>query len=138
HYEKDYFGADASNPVLSADRVQLNWWVNHPSLENRPTHNVAQIPVVNPVSFTEEGLLDPHDLSVPAGEPVLRLEIPMEFVPLERINPELGSRWRTYLRDAFTTLLGQGYIATDFTRIEKRVFYIFTRDDGSYTYGLET
>lgn len=134
HYEKDYFGADASNPVLSADRVQLNWWVTHPSLETAPAYNVAQIPVVNPVSFTEEGLLDPHELAISTGEPALRLEIPMEFVPLERINPELGSRWRTYLREAFTTLLAQGYIATDFTRIEKRVFYIFTQDDGSYTY----
>ncbi len=132
-YEKDYFGTDASNPVLSADRLQVNWWVNHPALTNRPELDVSKAPLVNGVSFTDEGLLVPHEFRMVEGE-VLRLEIPMEFVPLERVDPALGKRWRDNVREAFTELLKAGYLATDFIRIENRVFYIFTRDDGTYTF----
>jgi len=132
-YEKDYFGADPSNPVLSADRLQVNWWVNHLSLEKRPDIDVTVAPVVNAISFTEEGLPVPHEVRLPE-EPVLRLEIPMEFVPVERVDPDLGKRWRDTVRYAFTHLLARGYLATDFARIENRVFYIFTRDDGTYTF----
>ncbi|MGB7340913.1 MAG: GNAT family N-acetyltransferase [Phototrophicaceae bacterium] len=132
-YEENYFGTDATNPVLSADRLQVNWWVNHPSLTQRQHLNIAELPIINPVSLSDEGLLVPHDLQIPSDD-AIRLEIPMEFVPLERINPALGQQWRDTVRKAFTHLLANGYLATDFTRIENRVFYIFTRDDGSYSF----
>lgn len=132
-YEKDYFGTSANNPVLSADRLQVNWWVNHLSL-NKPTSiNFANTPIVNSVSLSEEGLLIPNDFNLPDSE-IVRLEIPMEFVPLERLNPDLGQKWRDFIRYAFPELLSAGYLATDFTRIENRVFYIFTQDDGTYTF----
>ena len=133
HYEVDYFGQDTDNPVLSADRVQANWWVKHPRLSHRPSLNIGQIPIVNGVSMTEEGLLVPHEFRPDQGD-ILRLEIPIEIVPLERIDPHLGRRWCDYVRHAFTELLSRGYIAIDFQRIENRVFYIFTRDDGSFTF----
>lgn len=132
-YIKDYFGQDYQNPVLSADRLQVNWWVNHPSLNNRPEIDIANAPVVNSVSLSDEGLLTPHEFRMVDSD-VLRLEIPMEFIPLERINPDLGKGWRDTVRDAFTELLKADYLATDFARIENRVFYIFTRDDGTYTF----
>ncbi|MEM9952489.1 MAG: GNAT family N-acetyltransferase [Chloroflexota bacterium] len=132
-YEENYFGADASNPVLSADRLQVNWWVNHPSLNERLQVDASQIPVINAVSLSPEGLLVPNKLAI-ADADRLRLEIPMEFVPLERINPALGQQWRDTVREAFQQLFARGYLATDFARIENRVFYIFTRDDGSYTF----
>ncbi|MEO1286118.1 MAG: GNAT family N-acetyltransferase [Chloroflexota bacterium] len=132
-YEENYFGADASNPVLSADRLQVNWWVNHPSLNERPQVDASQIPVINAVSLSPEGLLVPDKLTI-ADADRLRLEIPMEFVPLERINPALGQQWHDTVREAFQQLFARGYLATDFARIENRVFYIFTRDDGSYTF----
>lgn len=81
-YEKDYFGQDFDNPVLSADRLQVNWWVNHPLLENHPEIDIANAPVVNSVSLSDNGLLIPHELEMVDSD-VLRLEIPMEFVPVE-------------------------------------------------------
>jgi len=132
-YEKDYFGTDSSNPVLNADRLQVNWWVNHLSLENRPEIDRANVPVVNGVSFTDEGLPVPHEFRM-VDSAILRLEIPMEFVPIERIDPDSGKRWRDNIRHAFTELLKADYLATDFVRIENRVFYIFTRNDGTYTF----
>lgn len=132
-YEENYFGEDPLNPVLSADRLQVNWWVNHPSLDNRPRLDYSDAALVNTVRFTDDGLLYPHDVDFPDGN-VLRLEIPMEFVPLDRIDPDTGKRWRDVVRYAFTELLARGYLATDFARIDNRVFYIFTRDDGTYTF----
>lgn len=132
-YEKDYFGTSGSNPVLSADRLQVNWWVNHPSLDNETTPDFSSVPIVNEVSLSADGLLIPNEFCLSANE-VLRLEIPMEFVPLERIDPDLGKQWRDFIRHAFTTLFEAGYLATDFIRIENRVFYIFTQDDGTYTF----
>ncbi|MGJ3237762.1 MAG: GNAT family N-acetyltransferase [Anaerolineae bacterium] len=132
-YEKDYFGTDASNPVLSADRLQVNWWVNHPSLDERPLVTPDTLPCANLTTLDQQGLIVPqsfqvHDVSAQ------RLEIPIEFVPLERIDPALGQHWRDHVRLAFTSLLSAGYLATDFVRVEDRVFYIFTSDDGTFTF----
>ncbi len=132
-YEKDYFGASADNPVLSADRLQVNWWVNHRSLDNTGETDFSIAPVVNGVSLNDDGLLMPSDFQLIENE-ILRLEIPMEFVPIERINPDLAKQWRNFTRHAFTELLNAGYLATDFARIENRVFYIFTQDDGTYSF----
>ncbi|GAB5490023.1 MAG: hypothetical protein Phog2KO_02380 [Phototrophicaceae bacterium] len=132
-YEKDYFGTSANNPVLSADRLQVNWWVNHPSLENPTSVNLIDTPIVNPVSLNGDGLLIPNDFNLPDSE-IVRLEIPMEFVPLERLDPDLGQKWRDFIRYAFPELLQSGYLASDFARVENRVFYIFTQDDGTYTF----
>ena len=132
-YEKDYFGASADNPVLSADRLQVNWWVNHRSLDNTGETDFSIAPVVNGVSLNDDGLLMPSDFQLIENE-ILRLEIPMEFVPIERINPDLAKQWRNFIRHAFTELLNAGYLATDFARIENRVFYIFTQDDGTYSF----
>lgn len=132
-YEKDYFGTSANNPVLSADRLQVNWWVNHPSLENPTSVNLIDTPIVNPVSLNGDGLLIPNDFNLPDSE-IVRLEIPMEFVPLERLDPDLGQKWRDFIRYAFPELLRSGYLASDFARVENRVFYIFTQDDGTYTF----
>ena len=132
-YEKDYFGTSADNPVLSADRLQVNWWVNHPSLTCPTAINFVETAIVNSVSLSEEGLLIPNDFNLPDSE-IVWLEIPMEFVPLERLDPDLGQKWRDFIRYAFPKLLRSGYLATDFARVENRVFYIFTQDDGTYTF----
>lgn len=132
-YEKDYFGTSAGNPVLSADRLQVNWWVNHPLLNEQKEIDFANLPVVNSVSLSDDGLLIPNDFQLLENE-ILRLEIPIEFAPLERVDPDLAKRWRDFVRHAFTELLNAGYLATDFARIENRVFYIFTQDDGTFTF----
>jgi predicted GNAT superfamily acetyltransferase len=132
-YVVDFFGSGASNPVMNADRLVANWWVNHPHLEKPAPVNLFHTPIANAVSLTEGGLLIPHEFRLPEHD-VLRLEIPEEFLALERIDPVLGKQWRDYIRFAFQRLLEAGYIATDFMRVENRVFYVFTRDDGTFNF----
>jgi chorismate synthase len=121
HYRENYFGASASNPVLSADRLEVNWWVKHPHMSYRAQQNAENAPIANHANL---------DFQLPDTD-VIRLEIPAEFQSLEQ---EEAARWREFIRPSFQALLEAGYIATDFIRVENRVFYIFTRDDGSYSF----
>ena len=153
HYEEDYFGAGATHPTLSADRLTVNWWVQHLSTTERlkqpqpPAQTFGNI--VNTVVMTDAGLLKPmHTLNISTNASAQLLEIPLEFVPLNRIDPDLGRAWRDHVRYAFRSLLDAGFIATDFVRFKQtaampdspfaderdRACYIFTRDDGTYDF----
>lgn len=132
-YMPDYFEADANNPMLMADRILANWWVNHPHLERTEYPNAMNTPVVNATSLSDDGLLIPHEFRLP-NHHVVRLEIPIEFVPLERIDPALGKQWRDYVRFAFQKLLEEGYIVIDFMRVENRVFYVFARNNNTFEF----
>jgi chorismate synthase len=121
HYRENYFGISALNPVLSADRLEVNWWVKHPHTNDRTQQNAENAPLANSAK---------QDFHLP-NSPVIRLEIPAEFGDLEQAE---ATAWREFIRTSFQILLEAGYIATDFIRVENRVFYVFTRDDGSYTF----
>lgn len=141
YYVQDYFGKAADNPVLSADRLVVNWWVDRQF--SRP-ESYEDYAIVNEIRQNEQGLLVPGDIHIGSAD-VLALELPMEFVALQNINPELGHRWRMHVRDAFQALLHAGYVVTDFMRQKSAatrtfaqardsVYYIFTRDTGHYTF----
>jgi chorismate synthase len=132
-YLEDYFGGNSDNPVLQSDRLVANLWVNHPHIKNRPDTDFSTAPVANGVSLSPDSLLVPQDFHVPDSS-CIRMEIPMEFQPIESIDTKLAQRWRDHVRLGFNSLLGAGYIATDFMRVENRVFYVFTRDDGSFDF----
>jgi chorismate synthase len=121
HYRENYFGAGASNPVLSADRLEVNWWVKHPHMSYRLQQNAENAPLAN-------NRLE--NFQIPKSD-VIRLEIPAELQALEQVEV---AAWREFIRLGFQALLEAGYIATDFIRLENQVFYVFTRDDGSYSF----
>ena len=132
-YIEDYFGPQQENPVLSADRLVANWWVNHAHVKDPVRVNIDNAPVANGVSLSSDSLLVPLEFRLPEHD-VIRLEIPSEFQPIERIDPPLAKRWREHVRVAFQRIFAAGFIATDFHRVENRVFYVFTRDDGTYDF----
>ena len=132
-YLEDYFGGKSGNPVLQSDRLVANLWVNHPHVTNRAVIDANNAPVANGVSLSSASLLVPQDFHTPDSL-CIRLEIPMEFQPIESLDMQLARHWRDHVRQGFNSLLGAGYIATDFMRVENRVFYVFTRDDGSFDF----
>jgi predicted GNAT superfamily acetyltransferase len=144
-YKVDYFGSNASDPTLSGDRLVVNWWVNHPqttqNLNSERTLPETLTPA-NQTAVDDRGFLTPvtRRMSL-AGFEALTVEIPYEFVPLERNQPQLASRWRDHIRDVFQALLKAGYIAVDFTTKKPksagerpRSYYIFTPHDGTFTF----
>lgn len=146
-YKRDYFGTNADHPTLHGDRVVANWWVGHEHVARQFANERATVPSVayaNQTMIDTDGLLKPIGYERPDYE-AIALEIPKEFVPLERLNPQLGQQWRDHIRHAFMDLLSAGYIAIDMARASEvpaidssfadereRIFYVFVRDDGSF------
>jgi chorismate synthase len=132
-YLEDYFGGKSDNPVLRADRLVVNWWVNHAHVQNRSQLEWSDVPIANEVNFSSDGLIIPQDFQLP-DSPIVHLEIPSDFQPMETIDAALAASWRDHVRQGFKRLLAAGYLATDFMRVENRVFYVFTRDDKTFAF----
>ncbi|MDQ7034513.1 MAG: GNAT family N-acetyltransferase [Anaerolineae bacterium] len=132
-YFEDYFGMASADSVLGADRLVMNWWVRHPHVKNHPELDLSNTPVANVVSLSPNGLLVPQEFRLPKHA-IIRLEIPIEFQPIINIDSDLAQRWRDHVRLSFQHLLEARFIATDFTRLENRVFYVFTHDDGTFDF----
>lgn len=142
-YIKDYFGSAVDNPVLSADRLVVNWWTRRPLPQAR---TYPEATTANEVTLRSDGLLVPETIAVDDSA-VNLLEIPMGFMALNEADPSLGQVWRTHIREGFQALLAAGYLATDFLRStqlppafaprsddQERVFYVFTLDDSLYKF----
>jgi predicted GNAT superfamily acetyltransferase len=151
-YEEDYFGGAATHPSLSADRVVVNWWVDHPHVDEPSPYTVDHLgaaQVINEVTLNDSNLLAPTTLDQPAADVAL-VEIPLEFVPLSNIDSTLGREWREHIRAAFRQLLTAGYIAVDFVRLPRtsnsnirageyeRGFYVFQRDPNLFHFRTES
>lgn len=133
HYQLDYFGAHASNPTLSADRLVANWWVAHPHLERPAERPHPDAPCFNRVEHRPDFPV-PHDLHPLTDEAQWLLEIPADFHALQARESKLSAHWRAHIRQAMQALFGAGYLATDVIRYHERVYYVFTRDDGSFSF----
>jgi chorismate synthase len=128
-YELNFFGANAANPTLSGDRLVANWWVAHPHTADRSTR---EYPDAVLVSAVEAGR--PRFLGAALGEAALLLEIPPDILGLAAADAGLAEAWRAYAREAFPALLAAGYLATDVIRRGEQTFYVFTPDDGTFTF----
>lgn len=131
-YKEDYFGAGASHPTLSADRLVVNWWVSHPIVSERPEPSPTA-PIIN-AAIGDNAFLKPADAVAWTDAPQLRLEVPPNFNEINDADSGLGTAWRLHVREAFHMVMRRGYIATDVMRQDDRVYYVLTLDDGSYTF----
>ncbi|XWX05246.1 GNAT family N-acetyltransferase [Aggregatilineales bacterium SYSU G02658] len=128
-YQMDFFGVDAANPTLSGDRLVANWWVAHPHVADRSAREHADGVCVGAVEAGQ-----PRFLGVSLGAPALLLEIPPDVQALEKSDAPLAGAWRAYAREAFPALFAAGYLATDVIRRGEQTFYVFTPDDGTFTF----
>jgi chorismate synthase len=128
-YQVNFFGVNAANPTLSGDRLVVNWWVAHPHTADRTPREYTDAALVS--AWEDER---PRFVGVEVGAAALLLEIPSDIQALEKHNPALAAAWRAYAREAFLALFAAGYIATDVIRREGRTFYVFTPDDGTFTF----
>jgi predicted GNAT superfamily acetyltransferase len=139
-YAVSYFGPESPHAMLSDDRLVVNWWVAH---QHAASHAEGRAPKLNLETLQDRGALNEttfnDDLLRPEGvltpeHSTLLLEIPMDYVALEKRDGGLARAWRDHLREAFTTAFAAGYLATDFIREGDRTYYVFTRDDGSFRF----
>jgi chorismate synthase len=128
-YQADFFGEDATNPTLSGDRLVANWWVRHPHTANRIVRAYADAPIVNVVRNGH-----PESATIPIGVDVMLLEVHPDFQPVAKTDFVLAKQWRDHMREVFPAILAQGYLATDVIRRGEHSYYVFTRDDGSFSF----
>lgn len=143
-YVADYFGAEASHPTLSADRLVVEWWVTQRRVDDRQRGQFAAPDLdyylksgaisVNPSTIDSDGRLQPaSELLTPVQHHAL-LEVPLDFPSLEADHTLLAGDWRIHVREAFNLLMNNGYIVTDFVRGlhdgRDRAFYVLSHESG--------
>lgn len=139
-YKADYFGqTDQKN--LQADRLVLEWWVNHRRVKERAkgtTNNLSlqqyfdvNAPIVNRAD-TSNQLLQPRGMTNVPDSTFALIEIPQNFREIDALDTALAQAWRDHIRDVFVKMMAGGYIVTDFVRGEfegqDRTFYLLSHD----------
>lgn len=132
-YKVDYFGSAGGHPSLTADRLVVNWWVNHPSQTQRNEPD-RDAPIINTAEREGALFVPAETIELPSDLPQLLLEVLPNFYEIEAESPVLAAAWRDHMRAAFQQTMAAGYIATDMLRRDDRVYYVMTRDDGTYTF----
>ena len=144
-YIRDAYGEmrDEMNQGLPSDRFQVDWWVNSRRVLRRMSKRphaqldlahylAAGIPIINPTRIGADDLPRPAgpDEIVPfAGQSMLLVEIPADFMKLKATDRELAIAWRLHTRSLFEELFQSGYLATDAVYLSgthPRSFYVMT------------
>jgi predicted GNAT superfamily acetyltransferase len=129
-YLKDFYGAmrDDLNAGISSDRFEVDWWVNSRRVNHRLSRRprkalqidqflAAQTLILNPAQFDNDGLPVPPPALLPVpkvDQPMLLVEIPIDFLALKARSMPLAQAWRSQTRIIFENLFARGYLVTDF------------------------
>jgi len=140
-YIVNYFGESETNPTLTADRLVVEWLVNHPHVRARIETDVSprtlemyladSATIVNPIRFDDE--MPYSTAHVLKSAKTALIEIPRDFMAVQTMNAELAAAWRLHVRDIFEGVMSRGFIVTDFVRGfhegQNRTFYALTHRD---------
>lgn len=154
---------DQLNAGLPSDRFQVDWWINSQRVNRRLSKKARQqldlahflaasVEIINPTRIGAQGLPEPLRPSKEmeqailevsagtgegkkeAGDLMLLLEIPSDFLVLKTADPALGLEWRLHTRALFEDLFSQGYLVTDFVYLPgttPRSFYVLSYGEGT-------
>lgn len=142
-YLVNYYGTSEAGGLAalgSSDRLAVEWWVTHRRVDVRlsgargdlrlPQYLEAETPILNATALTADGFPVPPDSALPAGGTLALLEIPTDYPALKAADPALAIHWRETTRAVFQTMLGRGYVVTDFLRAHHegrdRAFYVLS------------
>lgn len=144
-YLENYYGTEGDSGLVSlgtSDRLVAEWWVTNRRVEERvngtrpplnlPQYLSAGTTLINPPTFTADGLMLPSEQIYAAATSLALLEIPTNFPAMTDDNPELALRWRLHTRNMFIRMFTSGYVVTDFLRDayegRQRAFYLLSYD----------
>ncbi len=142
-YLVDLYGdlADGLNAGLPTDRLQVDWWIATPWVDEhlsddpapRPSaeaHLAAGALALNPPDANGHPI-PPAALAADAPLPAaLLLDLPADFQALKAADRNLARRWRLGMRDVLRTLFERDYVISDFLYEPgpaPRTAYILTR-----------
>ncbi|GIL11882.1 MAG: hypothetical protein BroJett038_06020 [Chloroflexota bacterium] len=143
-YLEDYYGTSDDGGLArfgSSDRLQVEWWVTNRRVEERISgkrgdltlrqYLDAETRITNPTTAGTDGLPRPSDIFARPDGTLALVEIPTQYETLAERDPALAQEWRLHIRQVFKTLLGMGFVATDFLREahegRERAFYLLSQ-----------
>lgn len=105
-YYPDHYGVmtDGLNAGQASDRMMIRWDLLAPSASTSP-------PTCSPTDSGQES-------------EIARVAVPLDVEALRRSDPSSASAWRMRTREAFSTLMANGWHVTDFERPDT---YVLTR-----------
>ncbi len=128
-YVIDYYGTNPDGGLVShgtSDRLMVEWWITHRRVDERLTgsrspltfakYREADTIIMNPPNLTDDGVFTPAPTFLPPKSSLALIEIPTNFTIMAENNAALAKAWRRHIREAFQSIISQGYIVTDFVR----------------------
>lgn len=125
-YRRNFHGElSGINAGLATDRFEVAWPIASQRVEKRLDKERRPLTLnenlnegailLNPASFTPDGLPIPSsDTLDPTGDALL-VEIPADIQAVKQQDFELAQSWRQHTRQLFESLFQNGYIVADFT-----------------------
>lgn len=145
-YVVNLYGDDDSAGLATlgaSDRLQLDWWVNHPRVQARANGERYDVTlaqylergatILNPSTLAGDVMIQHPEraVEIAAGDCLL-VEVPLNYPAMVRARSELARSWRMHTRDIFRSLIGVGYVVTDFVRAlyegYDRGFYVLEKN----------
>jgi len=137
-YLRNWYGEmrDKLNAGLPSDRLQVDWRIASPRVEQRlrgESKNplvsdllAAGVPLINqPV---EDRLLCPPEKTLRVEGERLLIQIPADFQSLKAADRDLALGWRLHTRALFEEAFATGYTVTDLLVERGRSFYYLDSD----------
>ena len=137
-YLVNYYGPmrDALNQGMGSDRLEVDWWINSPEVEQRMRGVFPSSPLVKPFSFVLLGT-QPKGYPLPGKirlglttSPVF-LEIPPNIQALRDMRISAVKKWRIATRKLFLHYFSRGYQVVDFLKMpykgKNRYFYVLKK-----------
>lgn len=118
-YLQNFYGdmRDDMNKGLPSDRFEVDWWVNSPRVEKRLSKFTRPQMQLNDYQKAEAVIipsLTPLSNYSIKSNPLVLIEIPVDFQELKSKDLSQALEWRLFSRMVFEELFSKGFIITDF------------------------
>ncbi len=126
-YRVNLYGdlADGLNRGLPTDRLQVDWWIATPWVDEhlsgdpapRPSvaaHLAAGALALNPPGASSPPILPAAPAALAPLPAVLLLDLLVDFQALKTADRDLALRWRLGVRDTLSALFARRYVICDF------------------------
>ena len=132
-YSVNHYGAmqDGINAGLASDRLEAQWQLDSPRVEERLRGAPQESPLV-PVDaaklvYVDEAGAVVREQSAGFTESRYSIEIPLNISDLKQRDIERAQTWQLHLRGVMTALMDASYIVSGFVRGEASAWYIMSR-----------
>ena len=134
-YSVNHYGdmQDGINAGLASDRLEAQWQLDSPRVEERLRGAPQESPLV-PVDAAKLVYVDEAGAVVREQPDAFTaahygIEIPLNIADLKQRDIQRAKTWQLYLRGAMTALLDAGYIVSGFVRGEASAWYIMSPEN---------